>query len=238
MFHDFSHAAKVRRTQIEEGRDLTFSQVFLPYWRDVLVNNSPQSVLEVGCGTGHLAKSLFSLTDEFVALEPSPGMYREASEVLTGTSINLRNEALEFFETKAPFRLTFAHLCAQTIPDLARFLNSCASTLSCEGLLVFSIPHPCYWNDYREYFSPDTFRYTEELETFATLEISNDPSNKIANIPYYHRPIGRYVAGINKVGLVIEKLDEIFPTEAIQKLYPKPWSKPRYCVFHARKRSW
>ena len=236
MFHDLSLAAKIRRAQIEGGKDLTFSHVFLPYYKSLLAEVGPKRVLEVGCGTGHLAKTLAEMTSELVAIEPSAGMYEVAKQILQETLVNLQNVTLEQFTTERTFELTLAHLCAQIIPDLDSFCAHCARNISPQGLLVFSIPHPCFWNEYRVYFPKDSFQYVDERFTTTSLKISNDPCTPIENVPYYHRPIGRYLSAIARAGLCLERLDEIFPDKNTQALYPGPWANPRYCVFRARKR--
>jgi SAM-dependent methyltransferase len=235
MFHDWSHAAEVRRIQIESGRDTTFSHVFLPYYQNLLAKIGVKRVLEVGCGTGHLSKSLAPKSSDFVAIDPSVGMYQVARQTLSGMSVELLNVTLEDYTVKRPFELVLAHLCVQFFSDVDDFCSLCARALLPNGMLVFSLPHPCFWNDYKAYFPRDDFKYTEERFTTATLEISNDPTIQIGGVPYHHRPIGRYVSAITGVGLRIERLDEIFPDEDTHRLYPTPWLKPRYCVFHARK---
>jgi ubiquinone/menaquinone biosynthesis C-methylase UbiE len=74
MFHDWPHAGEVRRRQIESGKDVTFTRIFLPYYRELVAKINPRRALEIGCGTGHLAKSLAEKVPELVAIDPSLGM--------------------------------------------------------------------------------------------------------------------------------------------------------------------
>lgn len=81
--------AALRRRQIESGIDLTFSNIFVPWYRDFIRLRRPRTLLEVDAGTGHLSSSLIDLVGDIVAIEPSDGMYAVASEVLKGSAVDL-----------------------------------------------------------------------------------------------------------------------------------------------------
>ena len=100
--------AILRRDQIESGLDLTFSKVFLPWYRTFLKLHKPRSLLEVGAGSGHLAKSLFDLVSDYVAIEPSAGMCQVAAETLHST-IALRQLPIEELEIDRYYDIVLTH---------------------------------------------------------------------------------------------------------------------------------
>src|SRR5271169_5923495 len=111
-------AALTRKEQIEGGLDLTFSAVFAPYYLNLLAKLKPNSILEVGGGTGHLAEILANIPARYVMLEPSPGMYKVASELLASTAVELHNTKLEDYETDREYDLVISHMCIQTVLDI------------------------------------------------------------------------------------------------------------------------
>jgi len=232
MPHRWSSAAQIRREQIESGRDVTFNRVFLPYYTSAVNNLGCRSLLEVGCGTGHLSKHLSQLIPVVHAIEPSPGMHEVSTAVLLETGVELVKCKLEDFNGDRKFDCVLSHLCGHVVAHLDSFLRDCSKWLADGGTFIFSLPHPCFWNDYQPYFDPKEFDYASECFTSATLTISKARDEKMTGLPFHHRPIGRYVESIVAARLVIRRFDEIFPPAGIQALYPAPWKRPHFCVFH------
>jgi SAM-dependent methyltransferase len=235
MPHRWDRTARLRADQIEKGLDLTFSQVFVPYYSELLSGLGPDSVLEVGGGTGHLGRELASLSKRYVMVEPSEGMHSVALRTIAGTDIELHNEPIEQFAARnRQFECVLCHMCIQVVAELPTFLHAISSVLSSGGCFVAALPHPAFYNDYKNFFSQDTFRYTEERSATISFSISLDPDRRIDGIPYHHRPIGTYVSALRAARLGIDAFDEIFPAPDVQMRYGAPWSSPRYLVIRGK----
>ena len=104
------------------------------------------------------------------------------------------------------------------------------------SLFVFAIPHPCFYNDYKNFFKPEEYHYMHELRKAISFTITKDPSSIISGIPYNHRPISRYFSCLEKQDLLIANFEEIFPDPKLQELYGQPWEAPRYCIFRVIKK--
>jgi SAM-dependent methyltransferase len=236
MPHRWDNAANIRREQIESGNDITFNQIFVPYYLECVKTHKPKTLLEVGCGTGHLASRLAIEVPQVEALEPSPGMHKVAKVVLANSSVKLHFTTAEKFDGSQMFDMVISHLCGQAVADIETFLRACSKCLENDGLLVFSLPHPCFWNDYREYFPKTEYRYLNEQFAYAKITISKD-ARSIENVPFHHRPLGRYVEALDKIRMALVRLDEIMPSKSVQALYGKedhcPF--PRFCVLHSIK---
>jgi SAM-dependent methyltransferase len=233
MHHQWNKAAILRRDQIESGKDITFNRVFIPHYRNCIKIENPNSILEVGCGTGHLAAKLLELCPDIEALEPSPGMHTVAQEVLAGSNVTLHNVSVEAYKAHRRFDIVLSHLCAHVIEDVEPFFRACATLLAPGGTFIFSLPHPCFWNEYRNVFQRNKYRYILESFALTSLYITKDPTNPIEGVPFYHRPLSRYIEALNKCGFALKSLDEIFPSKEIQAEYGSRWRFPRYCVLHA-----
>jgi len=224
-------AARLRAEQIERGLDLTFSNVFVPYFQSQLRRLKPTSVLEVGGGTGHLCKSLCTLSANYVVVEPSAGMFDVARAVLSSHPARLLKETLDSFVTRGErFDAVISHMCVQTVEDLDGFCRGVALSLHPSATYLISLPHPAFYNQYKSFFEPERFRYIEECSREVSFAVTLDPSREISGVPYYHRPIGRYVSALAQAGLYVSGFDEIFPKPETQALYGQPWKDPRYLV--------
>lgn len=228
-------AAKIRREQIESGIDLTFNEVFRPFLVDLIKKFSPSEILEVGAGTGHLSKDLFEEGFTVTAIEPSLGMYKVAQEVLSSTEVALLNCASYELEKNEKYDLAFSHLVAHVVDDLSGFFHSIGEQLSRNGRFIFTIPHPCFYNEYKGFFGNE-YNYMSQLTKSVSFTISLDSHNVISEVPYHHRPLSVYFNSLITSGFTITQFDETYPHDEIQQKYGATWNAPRYCTFTGEKR--
>ncbi len=229
----WNNAAKIRRTQIESGIDITFCYVFVPLYKKYVSEIKPNSILEIGAGTGHLALELSKHCSSYTAIEPSIGMYNVANEVLHNHDIEVLNCKIEDFKAKNSFNLVFSHLCAHAIEDIDSLFRKMYELVTTDGEWMFSIPHPCFYNEYKKMI-PQNYLYMKEIKVDFDLKITKD-NKVIEKIPYYHRPLNVYINKMAKNGLILSSMNEIFPNEEVQLLYGDKWIQPRYIVFSGRR---
>jgi hypothetical protein len=121
------------------------------------------------------------------------------------------------------------------VDDLPGFLASIARHLNSDGHLLLTIPHPCFFNDYKKIFDGE-YSYMVAASAEISFAITKDPSNRISGVPYHHRPLSTYINSLVATGFAIDGFDEIFPAKDIQALYGNAWESPRYCLFSCKKR--
>lgn len=234
MPHRWCETADLRRKQIESKIDLTFVEVFKPLFVEWICGLKPNRVIEIGAGTGHLSKAVSNRSFSVTAIEPSPGMYRVASEVLAGYNVELLNCSSFKLPSSRSYDVAFSHLVAHVVENLIGYLRSVSACLSKGGHFVFSIPHPCFYNSYKNLFSNE-YNYMIPVSKEISFSITNDPKNKISGVPYHHRPLSTYINEIVEAGFAINGFHEIYPRMDVQLKYGKPWDNPRYCAFFCKK---
>lgn len=232
MPHRWDDFADTRRIQIESGKDLTFSQVFLPYYLNLVKKLNPVSLLEVGCGTGHLSAILSSHVRTSVAIEPSVGMYAVAKNILQNSNVQLFHLRAEEYREQNTFDLIISHMCLQLVDNMESFVSSVRTLMKMDSYFVFAIPHPCFYNEYKHFFLPSEYHYMKEMTKTVSFTITRDSNTQISGVPYCHRPLSRYFSVLKAHNLQVVDFDEIFPEAKIQSLYGNEWDFPRYCVFH------
>jgi len=234
MPNSWCNSASIRREQIESVKDLTFNEVFEPLIINRISELSPKRILEVGAGTGHISKSLSVLGFKITAIEPSKGMYKIAQDVLSKSQVKLINCSSFDLEKVELFDMAISHLVTHVVDDLVGFFSSIAKHLTSEGHFIFSIPHPCFYNDYKHFFGDD-YNYMVPANKNVSFTITKDTENTISDVPYHHRPLSMYMNTVIKADFVIIEFEEIYPDEAIQEKYGAKWEAPRYCVFICKK---
>jgi SAM-dependent methyltransferase len=234
MPHRWCNSAQIRREQIESGADLTFNEVFKPLLVSRIQSLSPSNVLEVGAGTGHISNELFKLGFCVTAIEPSLGMYEVAQDVLSSTGVRLINCTSFELDKDKSYEVAFSHLVAHVVDDLAGFFESVGLHLEKNGHFIFSIPHPCFYNEYKGFFG-DEYNYMVPVTKNVSFTITKDSQNTISGVPYHHRPLSDYFNNLVKSGFAIDGFDETYPDDDIQEKYGARWESPRYCVFTCKK---
>jgi SAM-dependent methyltransferase len=229
--------AEIRKIQIESGNDITFSKVFIPYYLNLINELHPNSLLEVGCGTGHLSATLSSHVKTSIAIEPSAGMYAVAKSVLRKNNVQLLHLRVEEYREQNTFDLVISHMCLHLVENLEGFVSSVHALMGIDSDFVFAIPHPCFYNEYKHFFPPSDYHYMRELTKIVSFTITKDPNTQISGVPYTHRPLSIYFSVLKACDLSVVNFEEIFPGPDIQSLYGVEWDFPRYCVFHAKCRS-
>lgn len=231
MPHRWNKAAAIRKEQIETGKDITFNKVFVPYYETIIKKLAPQSLLEIGCGTGHLSLALSKYVKTLHAIDPAIDMHKTAQLTLKDSQALVFNCRMNEYLTKEKYDLIISHLCLHSIGNIDEFFNAVKKHLQHNASFFFSIPHPCFWHHYHPEWFGD-FDYMREQHLEVNLTITNERDNPITGVPYIHRPLSSYFTALKANKLTILGFDEIFPADDIQKLYEKNWEEPRYCVFH------
>jgi SAM-dependent methyltransferase len=234
MPHRWCASANLRRSQIESGADITFNDVFKPLFVERICSLAPQQIIEVGAGTGHLSKALVGQNFRITAIEPSKGMFKIAQEVLANEEVDLKNCTSFDLQRTDIFDLAFSHLVAHVVEDLPAFFKSTAIHLSQGTHLIFSIPHPCFYQSYKQLLGEE-YNYMKPMMQEVSFSITKDPGNVISGVPYHHRPLSHYINVLFACGFALDGFHEIYPTEEIQDKYGQHWESPRYCLFQCRK---
>ncbi|MDI9844510.1 class I SAM-dependent methyltransferase [Legionella pneumophila] len=230
MPHRWCDSAKLRKKQIESGIDITFNEVFKPQFIKIVQDFMPQNILEIGGGTGHLSLALSKITPKILMLEPSSGMNEVAAHVLSNSKVALMKIKLEELELGEKYDLIISHMVLHTVADINNFFYHVKKHLNPDSTFIFSIPHPCFYNQYKKIFS-DNYNYMTEDFQNISFSITKDPENLITNVPYNHRPLSTYINTLIKNKLSLKEIKEIYPSKEIQMLYGGLWSEPRYCLF-------
>lgn len=83
----------------------------------------PQSILEIGGGTGHLSLALSKIMPNILMLEPSSGMNDVAAHVLSNSKVSLMKIKLEELELGEKYDLIISHMVLHTITDINNFYH-------------------------------------------------------------------------------------------------------------------
>jgi ubiquinone/menaquinone biosynthesis C-methylase UbiE len=107
---------------------------------DMLDISPNDSVLDLGCGTGHITQAIRARTDgTVVGTDPSEGMIAEAIRHY-GRNIEFHVGSAETLDMQSRFNAIFCNSAFQWFYDPARALSNCYSALHSAGRIAIQAP--------------------------------------------------------------------------------------------------
>ena len=202
-------------------------------------------VLDAGCGEGYLCRKLARLGAQVTGVDYSRQMLTLAKE-RTNAALGIRYahgscEDLSFLDVGA-FDVVVSNMVLQDLPDHQAALNSFHRVLTGNGLLVFSISHPCFgtpdcgWVRDGErnklYWKVDRYFIEGTYEQLVPRG-AEDP------VLIFHRTLSNYILTLLRTGFELLDVIEPKPAEKMLEQYPEFRDDLRmshFIVFKARKR--
>ena len=191
------------------------------FWHKELLNQNileclgeikNKRILDAGCGEGYFSRILARKGAIVTGLEPSD-MIKPAIDhnKIDNLEIEYIKEDLCDFNYKKDYYDAVVSINVfMDIPDFEIALKSCVGVLKKNGILIFSILHPCFTpirldsttNEYSKYTDFDKKGYIEIEEYFKEIQVNQ------ANDVYNHRTLSTYVNKLISCGMTIEKIIE------------------------------
>lgn len=232
--NEWSDNAEIRYNQIVSGKDLTFLEVFLPFWISYFSNNSFDNVIEVGCGPGVLSKEISKHVNTITCIESDIEMYNIAKYHNRDVeNIKIMNLPIENVITLQKFDVCFAHMVFHNITNIIDVLDCIVKFLRNKGELIFSIPHPCFYKFYKTHELKD-LEYMKDSKHKINFVISQDNNPLPNKITYCHRNIEKYTQILANNNLFIKEIKEIYPSDQIMGKYNERWEYPRYMILRTK----
>ncbi len=207
--------AKSYGKQVGKSGHYYHQNVVLPGVKQLLEQTPPQSVLDLACGQGVLARQLPPKT-RYVGMDISPSLIKQAQ----GQSRN-KLHRFEVGDITIPLKLdtTFdtitCVLALQNVADPAPVFHNVAGYLSDGGRFIFVINHPCFRIPRQSGWGVDDkkkaqYRRIERYMSKLEVPIQANPSKgeKSAQTWSYHHPLSHYVTSLHEAGLQVQQLEE------------------------------
>jgi 2-polyprenyl-3-methyl-5-hydroxy-6-metoxy-1,4-benzoquinol methylase len=237
IISEWDSLAEIRFNQIISGIDITFNNILAPSIIDLARHERSDTVVDAGCGVGVLTNMLTTFCKSVIGIDPSAASI-EIARSRFGSSCKFVNSTLEQYHGDGGMRadIVFANMVLMDVLDIDSFLGAAAAVVNDNGVLIFTIVHPCFWPAYYGYENEAWFDYGIEAVVEGQFKITAQPNCGLVST-HVHRSLERYVIAFYKAGFVLEVLQEPMPSEEIGRLYPTQWRHPRYIVGKCRKLS-
>jgi 2-polyprenyl-3-methyl-5-hydroxy-6-metoxy-1,4-benzoquinol methylase len=197
-----------RATELENGIDQTFYEITLPLFSGLLDQYSPGcEVVDVGCGLGYLSKHIIERDFNVQGIDVSHRSIEYASGRFP--EIDFVEASIEEFahEHAGSFDVCIANMVLQNTIDLRADLRAIHSMLKENGILLASIPHPCFWFQTRQFAPEYEFCYLDQRFYKIPFKIRNGRIHP-SRTTYFHRPLSTYLLALWESGFRITRFVE------------------------------
>lgn len=212
--------------------------------RDALLDHLPDDlrghrVLDLGCGEGIIARAVAARGAAVIGIDPAARLIEHARAARTtgpGTVLYTVDDGC-VLDTVADDSVGWvtAGLSLNHVPSLASALTAVRRVLMPQGVLVFSVPHPC--------FEAPHATWTQATEGTARRVVgdylaegfwrSANPT-AVRRAGNQHRTLSTYLTALLRHGFVLEAVTEPTPTAAVAAHQPQRVGLPPFLVIRAR----
>ena len=226
--------ADYRDSLIRTGQDISLLDVTEPFVLENISHESIRSVLDCGCGTGHLPSLMAEkLEKEVVGIDIS-GRSITLAQKNYGHKPNLnfvKSSVIHFAKHDLKFDACVANMVLMDLTNIKKNLEAIYKMVKPGGVFCFTITHPCFWPIYWSYFNEPWFKYDSEIFLRAPLYINNKCLGETTHI---HRPLSTYILLCKESGFKIEEIRELYPLTSHLDL-DYHYEYPRFIGFVCRR---
>lgn len=187
------------------GDDDSFYRRFAPFLWEQLGELAGRKVLDLGCGHGWLAGKLADAGAQVVGVDGSAALVAAAQQAYPALAFTVADLAVGLPPSTGGFDAVVSHMVLMDIPDLDRVVADVARALSPSGVFVFSILHPCFFNQAPAQ-DPGTGAWHRRVTGY--LEHERRRIDSFGGHYHYHRPLSWYVRQLARHGLAVTAVDE------------------------------
>jgi len=223
--------AEIRHRQITSGVDVSYNQVLTPAILSLCRNRDLERVLDVGCGSGVLTRSLAQLGRRVVGVDLSATSIELARAWCRDQdNVTLVHSTIEEYARSTRgdcASLVVANMTLMDCADLPGTLRAIADLSAPGSYCVGTITHPCFWPIYWGYAREAWFEYDREIAIRTRFAIQHEESE--LETTHFHRPVTKYLRAFSDAGFRIDVLDELGASE--RPMLPWHGTYPKFLGF-------
>lgn len=187
--------------------------VAIPAMLDLLALQPGQQILDIGAGTGVLAKSVHAAGAHYTGIEISRKFVQKAKNYHGAYGRFIEGDArhLSHHISQAAFDACAYLLSIQDMSPLNDVLKNAAYALRGGGVVAIVMTHPCFRIPRQSGWGYESERRLQYRRIDRYLTPLNIPmkQHKQGTTISFHRPLNAYINALGECGLLVDRLDEI-----------------------------
>ncbi|WP_421106941.1 class I SAM-dependent methyltransferase [Streptomyces sp. NEAU-S77] len=215
------------------------------FGRDSLLTHLPeilpgQRVLDLGCGEGFIARAVAARGATVWGVDSSPRMIEHARTAEksqpSGAVFSIDDGCTLATVATASVDWVTAGLSLNNVSDLDAALAAVHRVLTPGGVLIFTVPHPCFeapHSTWTEIEDGTTRRVVGDYLSEAFWRSSNPNGARRAG--NQHRKLSTYITALMRNGFEIAAIDEPTPDRRVAAAQPQRAALPPFMLFDVRR---
>lgn len=201
-----------------------------------------QSVLDLGCGEGLVARAVAERGAHVTGVDLSERLLAHARRQEAARPLGVDYQRLDARTllglTDESFAGVVANLSINDMADLDQVLSAVHRVLRAGGWLVFTVPHPCFETPHASWATTPQGRPGRLVNAYfdEVFWRSRNPQG-VRRVGIWHRPIATYLNALVQHGFAIGRLAEPRPDAAVAALHPGRAEVPLLLLVHATRNS-
>ena len=214
-----------------EGEEFYHKHIINPCIVDLLGEVEGKTVLDLGCGEGHVARSLAEATGrniKILGVDASENMIRIAREKSQDFKDCLsfqQADACDLAGIQADsFDVAICNMALMDIKDYRQAIREVPRTLKAKGVFVFSVLHPCFFTPRSEWLKDGDGNIIGWRVDDYHLNLAwkwTAKSRMIMETYHFHRTLEDYCSALRECGFVITDIREPVPSEELCEVHPR-----------------
>ncbi|MEU6439989.1 class I SAM-dependent methyltransferase [Streptomyces sp. NPDC047046] len=215
------------------------------FGRDTLLTHLPelltgQRVLDLGCGEGFIARAVADRGATVWGIDSSPRMIENARTAEkrqpSGAVFSVDDGCTLATVATASVDWVTAGLSLNNVPDLDAALVAVHRVLAPGGVLIFTVPHPCFEAPHATWIETGggtTRRVVGDYLAEGFWRSSNP--NGVRRAGNQHRKLSTYISALVRNGFEIAAVDEPTPDRSVATAQPQRAGLPPFMLFDVRR---
>jgi ubiquinone/menaquinone biosynthesis C-methylase UbiE len=219
-----------------------YFEVILPNVLELVGNFSGESICDLACGQGWMARELARRGAQVTGIDLAPRLLALARRYEEQEPLGIRYlqgdaQRAELL-SDGSFTGCVCILALTNIPDLKRVFQTARRILKPGGWFVFAIPHPCFETPHAQWttlpHSEHTIArvvtgYFDERQWF-----SSNPDGVRSRVGEHHRMLSTYLNTLSAAGFALERAIEPLPSDRQAERVPGNREVPTLLLIRAR----
>jgi len=183
----------------------SFYRRLSPFLWQTLGDVTGRPVLDLGCGHGWLSEQLRLAGAEVTGIDGSTALLRHATTTYPSIRFVAHDLTRGLPAPAQSYHAVIAHMVLMDLPELDTLVQDVRTSLTGDGIFVFSILHPCFF-DQNPVEEPGTGQRYRKVTGY--LEHERRWITTFGGHNHYHRPLGWYFDLLTRNAFVVTGLHE------------------------------